>query len=144
MFTSIEQIRSEGNLPDTIEAEVLNPHLDKAAIDMKKILTAEKCSDIVNGGADSEDYKTCSIAEANLTLSYAITSLNVETHGSGIVRSKGFDESRSDLLSQSEVEKLREYYRGIAMDLLESFIPQKTGSDSIDVMRGSDYKMIAL
>lgn len=144
-FADYGRIRDEGNLPETIRDGKLVPHLAKATIEMKKILTAavydEKVAD-----TDSDDFETLAIAEANLALSYAVTSLNIETHGTGIVRSRGFDESRSDLLSQSEVERLREYYRNIAMDLIVPFIPQpeSTEEDPSTEVIGGNYRMSAL
>lgn len=143
MITSFIQIRAEGNLPDTIKDEKLKPHVIKAEIEIKKILTTAKYDEIKAKKENDVDYDTCAIAEANLTLSYAITSLNIDTHGSGIVRSKGFDESRSDLLSQNEVERLRTYYKNIAMDLLKPYIPQVESTDEIpaDEVRGANYKL---
>ncbi|MDD4291985.1 MAG: hypothetical protein PHX51_07120 [Clostridia bacterium] len=97
-------------------------------------------------GENDPDYDTCAIAEANLTLSYAITSLNIDTHGTGIVRSKGFDEGRSDLLSQNEVERLRTYYKNIAMDLLKPYIPQMESTEDVpaDELRGANYRLSAV
>ena len=146
MLASFIQIKEEGNLPDTIKDEKLKPHAVKAEIEIKKILTSAKYAEIEAKGSNDDDFTTVAIAEANLALSYAVTSLNIETHGSGIVRSKGFDESRSDLLSQNEVERLREYYRTVAMDLLRPFIPQveSTEEEPSDIVRNANYTMVAL
>lgn len=145
MLASINQIKLEGNLPDTVKDEILAPHLTKAEIEMKTILSPGVYANLGTLEADNDDYITCSIAEANLALSYAIPSLNIETQGSGIVHSKGWDESRSELLSQSEVEKLQKYYREVAMDLLESYIPQNDAADKpVDGIRGANYKLSAI
>jgi len=144
-FADTGKIREEGNLPETVKDGKLIPHLMKATIEMKKILTADEYEKKIAQN-DSEDFETLAIAEANLALSYAVTSLNIETQGTGIVRSKGFDESRSDLLSQNEVERLREYYKTIAMNLLAPFIPQpeSTDEDPADEVIGSNYRLSAL
>jgi hypothetical protein len=146
MLAQASDMRSEGNLPDKIIDGKLTPHLNKAVIEIKKILTAEKYTEIEALDSNDEDRKSCVIAEANLALSYAVTSLNIETTGTGIVRTKGFDANRSDLLSQREVESLREYYRNIAMELLEPFIPQAASTEDTpaDTVKGSDYRMFAL
>jgi len=142
MLTSINQIKLEGNLPDTVKDEILAPHLTKAEIEMKMILSSDVYAKVGSLEADNDDYITCSIAEANLALSYAIPSLNIETQGSGIVHSKGWDESRSELLSQTEVEKLQKYYRQVAMDLLKFYTPaNKTANRFSYEINGSNYKI---
>jgi hypothetical protein len=142
MLTSINQIRLEGNLPDTVKDEILAPHLTKAEIEMKNILSQDLYAKIAELESDNDDYITCAIAEANLALSYSIPSLNMETQGSGIVHSKGWDESRSELLSQPEVEKLQKYYRDVAMDFLKFYIPAGgTENKPPDNVNGADYKI---
>ena len=145
MLTSFNQIKLEGNLPDTVKDEILVPHLTKAELEMKIILSPDVYAKVGALEPESDDYITCSIAEANLALSYAIPSLNIETQGSGIVHSKGWDESRSELLSQSEVEKLQKYYRGVAMDLLKFFIPvNDQASTMYSEVKGANYKLSAI
>ena len=122
------------------------PHAIKAEIEIKKILTTAKYDEIEAKGASDDDFATVAIAEANLTMSYAVTALNTETHGSGIASSKGFGENRTDLYSQNEVERLRDYYRTVAMDLLRPFIPQveSTEEEPSEIVRGANYTMVAL
>ena len=145
MLGSIDIMRAEGNLPSTVEDVRLQPHMDKAVIELRRLLTSDIYNELEARAADDEERRVCGIAEANLAMSYAVTSLNVETHGSGIVRSKGFDESRSELLSQKEVEQLRTYYKNIAMELLEPFIPQFTsGEGTPDTLRRPTFKLMSL
>jgi len=145
MLTSINQIRLEGNLPDTVKDEILAPHLTKAEIEMKNILSPEVYAKIAALESDSEDYITCAIAEANLALSYAVPSLNMETQGSGIVRTKGWDESRSELLSQQEVEKLQKHYRDVAMDFLKFYLPSDAGHCKHPAeIKGANYRITVI
>jgi hypothetical protein len=145
MLTSINQVKLEGNLPDTVKDEILVPHLTKAEIEMKMILSPVVYEKVRALESDSDDYITCSIAEANLALSYAIPALNIETQGSGIVQVKGWDESRSELLSQSEVEKLRNHYRKVAMDLLRFYLPANCGENiSHNELSGTNYNISAI
>lgn len=145
-ITSYGIIRDEGNLPNTVNDGKLDPHLKKASIEMKKIIGAEKYKEVADNKDTNDDYEELSIAEANLAMSYAVTALNIETQGSGIVRTRGWDESRSDLLSQREVSELRDYYRNIAMELMQPFITQPTSTEDTpaDEVVGSDYRMTAL
>lgn len=144
-FADTGTMRDEGNLPLTIKDDKLQPHLDKASIELRKLLTDDKYDEYAND-VKSDNYEILKIAEANLALSYAVTSLNIETHGSGIVRSKGWDESRSELLSQSELDKLREYYRNIAMKMVAPFLPQPEVAEDEEASEvvGSTFRMSAL
>lgn len=145
MLTSPLQVKLEGNLPVSIDDNVLEPHIVKAVIEIKKIITAEKYAEIEAIENNNDDHIACSIAEANLALVYAIPSLNVETQGNGIVRTKGWDHSRSDLLTQDEVAKLQEHYKKVALDLLEPFIPKTDVSNSdADEVRGANYRLAVL
>jgi hypothetical protein len=145
MLTNPEQVKQEGNLPETINDEKLETHIIKAVLEMKKIITVDKYEEIKNLDANDDDYITCSLAEANLTIAYALPSLNIETQGAGIVRTKGWDESRSDLLSQNELTKLCQHYRDVAMDLLKPFIPQVESTDiPADEVTGGNWKLTAL
>lgn len=146
MLTTIGQVKQEGNLPASIDNGVLETHLMKAVIELKKILTEDKYDYIAGLDPEDDAYIACSLAEANLALSFAIPALNMETAGTGIVRSKGWDQSRSDLLSQGEVDRLIERYRNTAMDLLGPYIPQieSTEDDPADEVRGSNWHIAAL
>lgn len=145
MVTTHSQIRQEGNLPDTVGNSLLDPHIKKAEIEIRKIITSA-VYDTIEADENGSDYELLQLAEANLSLSYAVTSLNIETHGSGIVQAKGWDESRSDLLSQTEIELLREYYRDVAMELLKPIIPQPESEDDEppNEYRGSNFRLSAI
>ena len=150
MLATTKQVRDEGNLPDTITNETLLPHLTKAVIEVKKILTPGFYSSVEVAGLDDpadDSFVACSIAEANLAIYYAIPSLNMETQGSGIVRTKGWDQSRSDLLSQNEVQTLRQTFYDTAMDLLQPYIPQelaKPGDWHTGEVKGSNFRLSAI
>lgn len=146
MLTSAAQVKQEGNLPASLDDGVLATHLAKAEIEVKKILTAAKYDYIAGLDPEDDAFIACSLAEANLALSFAIPALNIETAGNGIVRSKGWDQSRSDLLSQGEVDRLIERYKNIALNLLGPYIPQNesTVDEPADEVKGSNWYMAAL
>lgn len=146
MLTFPEQIRLEGNLPDSLEDGILNPLIAKAVNKMKKLITAGKYAEIEAMEDDHEDKVICAIAEANLTLYYAMPVLNIETHGTGMVKTKGWGQSKSDTLSLDDIKKLQEHYKNTAMSLLKPYVP-KTGStddDSEDEVRGVNYRIMAI
>lgn len=146
MLTTPAQVKQEGNLPASIDDTVLATHIVKAVIEMKKILTEDKYKYIADLDEEDDAYLACSLAEANLALFYAIPALNIETAGTGIVRSKGWDQSRSDLLTQGEVDRLIERYRNTAMNLLGPYIPQveSTEDNPADEVKGSNWYIAAL
>lgn len=130
-LATTDLIRSEGNLPESILDGVLQPHLTKATLEMKKLLGSAKYAAIKayeNSTVEEEinAFTACSVAEANIALSYAVYALNMETEGSGIVRTRGWDQSRSDLLSQNELESLSQHFKDTAMSLIEDYLPKPT------------------
>ncbi|HEX2868799.1 MAG TPA: hypothetical protein VHO03_17290 [Ignavibacteriales bacterium] len=138
MLATEAKVKSEGNLPDSIKVEKITPHLVKASKKIKGLLTPELYAKI-EGYATSQDPKEketfddCQIAEANLAMSFAVKVLNIQTQGNGLVRVQGWDENRSENLSQKETDSLAEHFEKVAMDLLAPFIPQEVPADPADV-----------
>jgi len=133
MLTNPAQIRNEGNLPDKVSDAIINVHIEKASIEIRRIL-GDTLYQQIEGERDSQTqrYKECSKAEALLTLSYLVFALNIETTGTGIVKVKGFGETRSELLDIRDVETLSERFRNEAMKILSAYIPNET-----DMLKGS-------
>ena len=128
-------MRSEGNLPTDVNVLAdakLEPHLVSASIELSRLLTSTVYTATIALGATVQQKIDLKKAEAMLALSYAIIPLNVETSGSGIVRSKGFDSSRSELLSQSEAQALAEEFRERAMKLTAPYVPAPVDEDDGD------------
>jgi flagellar biosynthesis component FlhA len=126
---SIEDLINEGNLGSKTSEKILTPHLFSAELELRKAITTEKYDEYLEykTSEDAEEkqvHATLKKAEINLALSYAVHALNIETQGSGIVRSKGWDQSRSDLLSRNEVKDLSEHFREIAMRLIQPYLPE--------------------
>lgn len=134
MLANEAKVKSEGNLPESIKAEKITPHLVKASKKIKGLLTPDKYAAIEGYAAsldpkEKEVYDDCQIAEANLAMSFAVKVLNIQTQGDGIVRVQGWDESRSENLSQKETDSLAEHFEKVAMDLLAPYIPQEVPAD---------------
>ncbi len=124
MLANVQKMREEGNLPSVVQDGQLTPHRDAASIELKRLLGSELYEDIEGeSGEPTDRYTECSKGEALLAVSKAVWTLNIETSGTGIVRTKGWDESRSDLLSWNEVEQLSEHFRSEAMKLIQPHIP---------------------
>ena len=104
---------------------------------MKELLGKDSYSAYEEKNSDDEDKKVLSKAEALLTLYYAVPVFNIETQGTGIVRSKGWDESRSEMISWNEASQLAEMFRDRAMKLIQPYLPQKENPQSDDIKWGA-------
>jgi len=131
---------NEANLGKQTDPAILTPHINSAEIELKKILGDEKYS-LVEGyqtsinEAEAKVYSEVRKGAVYLAMSYAVHSLNIETQGSGLLKIKGWDQSRSELLSRDEVNDLSAYFRQTAMMFLQSHIPinNDEGKDNIDM-----------
>ena len=132
MLCTLAQIRSEGNLPASIKDEKLTPHAESASISVRKLLTDAIYNAIKtdNDPIKNRPFAECSKAEALIALSYAVYSLNIETQGTGILQSKGWDQSRSSVLSQSELLQLSDKFFERGSDLLLPYMPKDETEDA--------------
>ncbi len=135
-LATVENIREEGNLKNIIEDTQIQPHLTKASIEVKRLLNYKDAdgnyinvyNTIINE-SNTDRKKDCTIAEANLALSLAVFSLNIETAGDGIMQSKGFGETKNSLLSFDAVSQLSEHYKSIALNLINPHLPADEGGE---------------
>jgi hypothetical protein len=72
-------------------------------------------------------------------MSYAVHSLNIETQGSGLLKIKGWDQSRSELLSRDEIRDLSAYFRQTALMFLQPHIPDNSDGRKDDIDMGNFY-----
>jgi len=149
VYATGDSIRSEGNLPVGIDDTILAPHIATASMKMKRLITDAVYSANLDIATKPTEFADLQKAESNLALSYAIYALNIETQGNGILRTKGWDQSRSELLSQSECDKLSEHFYDIAMEVLEAYVPAFTGDPNItedddDIFQGGNFNLIAV
>ena len=148
-LSTIAEVKAEGNLPAAMPADKLQPSLDMASIELRTILGADLYTTILgykSAPSSGDDTRTdpqklqftiCSKAEALMSMSFAVHKLNIATQGDGIVKSQGWDQSRSDLLSQDEATKLSELFRNQAMTLLNRYMPVNT--EDPDTIKSGEY-----
>lgn len=130
-LATLALVRSEGNLPssDIIPDAKLQPSLDFAVIEMARTLTADIYASAVAASVTAQIRIDCTKAEALLAVSYARPVMNIQTSGTGIVQSLGWDQSRSELMSRRDVEGLSEYFRGLALKLIAPYVPAPDDPD---------------
>lgn len=146
-LATIANVRSEGNLPSSskIADAILQTFLDTAVIEMKRLLTSDVYTAVVAEASTVQRKIDCTKAEAILAFAHAIPSLNVETSGTGIVSVKGWDQSRSEVLSVTESERLSDLYRSKAMMLIGPWLPVvEAGDDDDDQVSVGTIAMVAV
>jgi hypothetical protein len=150
-------VRSECNLPASVSDTMLAPHVISAQIEMKRLLNTEANGDVVaidqyaavlaESGTEERSI-LCTKAENLLAFAYAIPFLNIETSGRGIVSSKGWDGSRSELMSQGQIEQMVANLREQVMNLLSPYLPVEdddtTDDEELPILNAGGMTMIAI
>lgn len=125
-LAEISDVRKENNLPaeDVIPDGKLEAHLISAGIEVRRLLGEEVYETLLEEESETDEQKLleCKKAEAILAMAYAVPALNIETSGSGIVTVKGWDETRSELMSQRELDQMITRLRDTAMLLLSPYL----------------------
>lgn len=141
---STEDLMLEANLGKQVDPLILAPHIESAEIELKKILGAEVYSRIERYQASGSVSELGIFSEVKkggiyLAMSYAVHSLNIETQGSGFVKAKGWNQSRSELLSKEEVIEMSSYFRTTAMLFLQPYIVNNDDGDKDNLNLGEFY-----
>jgi hypothetical protein len=131
---TLSEIISEGNLSPSISADIIDPHIETAELELIHLIGNDVYTLIKSYENDVDDSKVMQFRDVkkgflNLVLSYAVHSLNIDTAGNGLIRSKGWDSTRSELLSRSEIENLSEHFRSIALKFLQPYIINEVGTE---------------
>jgi hypothetical protein len=141
---STEDVMLEANLGKQVDPLILAPHIESAEIELKKILGAGVYSRIegyqASGNAgEMEIFSEVKKGGIYLAMSYAIHSLNIETQGNGLVKVKGWNQSRSELLSKEEVIEMSSYFRTTAMLFLQPYIVNDDEEEKDNLNLGEFY-----
>jgi hypothetical protein len=136
-------VRTEVPSMEGIQNKHLLPHIETASIEIRKLVTnAVYDETLAMANTDDDDeklqYETFVKAESNLALAYGIFKLNIETTGKGIVKIKGWDASRSEVLNQNELNNLSSQFRDVALKLLEDYLPAYEDDESTDEDESDD------
>lgn len=130
-FTSPQLVKSAGNIPVSINDSIILPHINNAAALIQQLITPELYSlYLTYGGPDvviasQVIYNNVQSAETFLALSFFIPSLNLQLAGEngGILKGKGWDMTRIDFYSHSDLKILSDEYKARAMDIIKKYIP---------------------
>lgn len=136
---------------------MLAPHVISAQIEMKRLLNTEAGEEteavdqyaaVLVESATLPRSIICTKAENLLAFAYAIPFLNIETSGRGIVSSKGWDGSRSELMSQGQIEQMVANFREQVMNLLSPYLPVEdddtTDEEELPILSTGGMTMIAI
>ncbi len=127
---SSNDLMLEANLGKQTDPAILEPHIESAEIELRRILGTDKYSQIEGYQHSTVENEMKILGEVKkgavyLALAYAVHSLNIETQGNGIVKVKGWDQSRSELLTRNEVKEMGQYFRSTAFIFLQPHIPSE-------------------
>lgn len=122
-LATYKTVQSEANLPAGISEAVLQPHVNSASIELRKLFGASLYQTIVDEDDDMQRRIECVKGESLLAFAYALPFLNIDTSGKGIVSAKGWDSNRSELMSVEQTQELAALVRAQAMDLVTSYAP---------------------
>jgi hypothetical protein len=132
---SSDDLKLEANLGKQTDPAILEPHIESAEIELRKILGNEKYLLIEGYQLSTVESEKKILLEVKkgavyLAMAYAVHSLNIETQGNGIVKIKGWDQSRSELLTGHEVKEMSDYFRSTAIIFLQPYIQSNSDSDN--------------
>lgn len=137
-FTTPELVKNEGNFPSSLAENIILPHINKASAEIRRLIGRELYGLIHSystSSANSDEYEMFAdlqTAETNLALGYFIPSLNMQTSGDGIMRSKGWDQTRIEFYSHTELKILADNYKKAAYDIINLYIPVLPQTDEED------------
>jgi hypothetical protein len=138
-------VKSLGNIQQTDESKI-NPHYTAAKDDVVDIIGKEKYDELVAADADDTDMMRVARAESYFVLSYCLPSLNLSSSGDGLKKATGFGDSRSENLSESEIQLIIERLRNSAERILSRYrLKKDTDEDGkADILTTAHVKFVGL
>ncbi|MGE5436733.1 MAG: hypothetical protein ACM3O3_05855 [Syntrophothermus sp.] len=126
-FTTPQKIRLEGNLPQDILDEEINPQIDKAEVEIRRLISGTQYEEISRyltspNADDIQKYEDIVIAETSIALAYLLIVTNIHTTGDGIYRVKGWDATRLEMFSFKELLIVTDGLRKTAYKILKPYI----------------------
>ncbi len=140
----------EGNLSDKTTSDILLPFIERASIEVQRIVTAEKYAEYLTDlEQDDPAGETLEVqkAETNLALSFSIIPLGTRSSADGgFIDSIGFKDGETRLLSMDDLEKLQAYYQGVSDTILQPYIPldDDENPDAPDSVFLPDHSFLAI
>lgn len=149
-LTTASQVILEGNLPSDLDEEKISPHIDAAETWLREYISDEVYEEYE--ADDDEDPQSdrglLAKAEALLAIETLLPVLNIRANptSGGIVASVGFAESKNQLISQDELDRLTQRFHDRAMAIVARFVEIELddAGDVEDVEFGDGIGFIAI
>lgn len=147
-LTTTSEIIQAGNLPANLDTDKLAKHLINAERRLRELL-GDTLYETIEAESGTDRKTHCSLAEAYMTLNYAvpILGLNINNLG-GIIQSTGFEANRQELLDFNQLRSIAARYEEMAMDLLAAYLPEPdtdTDTQADDILDvGGGFSFIAI
>lgn len=152
-FTSPQLIKSAGNIPVSINDSIILPHINNAMILIQQAITPELYSIYLTYNstgaliADQIIYNDIQTAETFLALSFFISSLNLQLAGEngGILKGKGWDMTRIDFYSHTDIKILAADYKSRAVEIIKKYISVTTEyNESTGSLTHNKFSLLSL
>jgi len=147
-LTATSEIIQAGNLPSDFVAAKLALHLVNAERRLRELLE-DTLYETIEAETGTDRKTRCSLAEAYMTLHYAIPVLGLKPGDvGGLVESTGFDSNRQDLVNFHDLKSIAAHFEEMAMELLAAYLPEPDtdtdpqADDILDV--GGGFSIIAI
>ena len=147
-LTTTSEIIQAGNLPANLDANKLAKHLVNAERRLRELL-GDTLYETIEAESGTDRKTRCSLAEAYMTLHYAVPvlGLNISNLG-GVIQSTGLESNRQELVSFDQLQKIAAHYDEMAMELLAAYLPEPdtdTDTQADDILDvGGGFAFIAI
>ena len=148
-IVTVELVKQLGNLSN-VDDDKINIHFPQAKKDTIGIIGKTKYDSYADPENDTEEIDEDKLiiarGEAYFVLSYCVRSLNIVSSGAGIIKTTGFNEGKSENLSQYEIERMESHYRAEAERMLNPYkvITDSNSDGNDEICNAGNTKFIAI
>lgn len=143
-LTNEQIIRVDGNLSEDIKTDIIERGLLKASVKIKLLIGQDVYASLLTKDATDPGRVNVAIAETHYSLYYILPAINVNATNTGLTRSTGFNESRIELLSYTEVMRIAEDHKTKALEFLSEFLTDSNSDTNTSAVKTSVLNMRAL
>lgn len=120
-ITTTDLIKQVGNIEKVNAATKITPLMPLGRRDVIKIIGQTKYDEMLTEEADAGGKKIIALAEAYACLCYIAPSINKVSSGAGFTKATGFQDSRQEMMSETELQQVINGYRVTYQGLLEDY-----------------------
>jgi len=119
-IVTYQVVQKKGNLP-LVGQDKIEEFFPEAKKDVLDIIGADKYAELFAAAADDDDRLNVQAGEAYFVLCYLIPAIAKKSTGDGIIKATGFGDSRSETVSEFDVNQIIDRYRSTAVKMLKPY-----------------------